>query len=142
MLATAKIWQNIFTAIFVVFYINYSLIKISYFCAIFILPQLLCLYALAVLIELCSCMLNIRRYRRFIALFVASFRWSKTGVPVSLAALLAACSSAPIQITPKLPGTLPTAPVVITVPRKSHALPPCDCSNQSIQRFIGGNRFY
>ena len=51
------------------------------------------------------------------------FAGQKLALPVSLAALLAACSSAPVQTQPqKLPGTLPTAPVVITVPLKSR---PC-----------------
>ena len=53
------------------------------------------------------------------------FAGQKLALPVSLAAFLAACSSAPIQTQPqKLPGTLPTAPVIITAPPKVTPVPP------------------
>lgn len=52
------------------------------------------------------------------------FAYHKLTLPMSLAVFLAACTSAPVQTTPqKLPGTLPTSPIVITVPPKVIPVP-------------------
>lgn len=57
--------------------------------------------------------------------FSSRSSYQKFALPVGVATLMAACSSTPVQTTPqKLPGTLPTSPIVITIPPKVTPVPP------------------
>lgn len=57
--------------------------------------------------------------------FSSRSSYQKFALPVGVAILMAACSSTPVQTTPqKLPGTLPTSSIVITIPPKVTPVPP------------------